>query len=197
MREEAMTIYTWEEIGINVTRSPSSSSAAAPDASPEGSWSRVSGFGYKDGLGSVVSSFDLPAPWFIYSLIGIGIVLCGISFTGYITVEALDGCCLCFMLLLWHLLQLIIAGNSKADICKSIGITVLVVQGLALLVAFVLRGLASPQRTDFDYEDRRDGRARIRKPLLNPRTVPAQNSVKGDDRSARSDSWSSFVREKK
>ncbi|KAI4341619.1 hypothetical protein MLD38_026319 [Melastoma candidum] len=169
---------------------PSSSSAAPSDTSFR---SRVLGFGYEDGLGSVVSSFELPAslvwlpaPWclLIYSFMGVGIMLCSISFIGCIAAEALHGCCLCFYVVLVSLLltaeaslvafialdrhweqdlpsdptgeldSLLSFIHSNADICKWIGIAVLAVQGLSLM-------------------------------------VPTQNSVKGDGRSGHSDLWSS------
>ncbi|KAF8388325.1 hypothetical protein HHK36_026991 [Tetracentron sinense] len=39
----------------------------------------------------------LPCPWFIYSFMGVGILLCSIACIGHIAAEAINGCCLCFV----------------------------------------------------------------------------------------------------
>ncbi|KAJ7972555.1 putative Tetraspanin family protein [Quillaja saponaria] len=47
--------------------------------------------GFDDGVGFDLHSFKLPAPWFIYSSMGIGILLCCITFLGCIAAEAING----------------------------------------------------------------------------------------------------------
>ncbi|KAI4374382.1 hypothetical protein MLD38_012385 [Melastoma candidum] len=183
------------------------------------------GFGDGDALGLDLSSFHLPASWFIYSFMGVGIVLSSISLIGCMVAEATNGCCLCFYAILVSVLLLIEGAlvvfiaidhrweqdlpfdptgeldslrsfiDNNADMCKWVGIAVLLMQGLSLLLTFVLRGLASPRRTEY-CEDDYDGRARIREPLLNPPTGPGNTSVKGEGRIGHSNLWSSLVREK-
>ncbi|MBA0680709.1 hypothetical protein Goari_012394, partial [Gossypium aridum] len=53
--------------------------------------------GLDNGVGFELSSVKLPAPWFIYSFLGVGIVLCCISLIGCIAAESINGCCLCFV----------------------------------------------------------------------------------------------------
>ncbi|KAJ0110495.1 hypothetical protein Patl1_01654 [Pistacia atlantica] len=165
--------------------------------------------GFDDELGFGLNSIKLPAPWFIYSFMGVGILLCCITLIGCIAAEAISGCCLCFKQLWWHLLQLIIIGKrifhltltgeldsirsfieDNIGICKWIGITVVIIQALALLLAMVLRAMVSTQRTNFDEEDDyENARGRTWEPLLNSQS----NQTSG---STHSDIWSSRIREK-
>ncbi|KAH1216644.1 Tetraspanin-18 [Glycine max] len=43
------------------------------------------------------NSINLPAPWFIYDFMGLGILVLCISFLGCIAAEMINGCCLCFV----------------------------------------------------------------------------------------------------
>ncbi|KAK4344699.1 hypothetical protein RND71_034875 [Anisodus tanguticus] len=74
---------------------------------------------------------SLPAPWFIYAFMGIGIILCCITCIGHVGAEAVNGCCLCFDLPMdptgeLHSLRTFIEQNM--DVCKWIGIVVVVIQ---------------------------------------------------------------------
>ncbi|XP_015892130.3 tetraspanin-18 isoform X2 [Ziziphus jujuba] len=184
----------------------------------------VSGF---DGtLGLTLLSFKLPAPWFIYSFMGVGILLCCVTFIGCIAAEAINGCCLCFYTLLMTVIIILEAAlvafiaidhrwekdlpfdptgelqslrsfiEANVDICKWVGITVLVIQALSLLLAIVLRGMVSTRRVDYNGEDDYDGRAATREPLLNPQSSQASGSTKVDGRGTHSDVWSTRIRDK-
>ncbi|XVF81111.1 hypothetical protein PTKIN_Ptkin15bG0130200 [Pterospermum kingtungense] len=171
--------------------------------------------GLDNGVGFELSSFKLPAPWFIYSFMGVGIVLCCISFIGFIAAESINGCCLCFYTLLKIVLILIEAAlvafiaidrswekdlpldptgqldsfrsfvEHNIDICKWVGISVVIIQALALLVAIILRAMVSARRRDIENEDDYE-------PLLNPQSTSAM----GDGRGTHSDIWGSRIREK-
>ncbi|XWS36526.1 hypothetical protein CRYUN_Cryun20dG0092300 [Craigia yunnanensis] len=114
--------------------------------------------GLDNGVGFDLSSVKLPAPWFIYSFMGVGIVLCCITLIGCIAAESINGCCLCFYTLLKIVLILIEASlvafiaidhswekdlpfdptgeldsfrffvEHNIDICKWIGISVVIIQ---------------------------------------------------------------------
>ncbi|OAY34701.1 tetraspanin-18 [Manihot esculenta] len=176
-------------------------------------------YGIDDGLGLDFNSFKLPAPWFIYSFMGVGIILCTITFIGCIAAEAINGCCLCFYTILKTVLILLEAAlvafiaidlswqkdlppdptgelqslrsfiEENADICKWVGITVITIQALALLLAIILRALVSTHRTDSEFEDYENVGGRNWDPLLNQ---SGQTSGSG----IHSDIWSSRMREK-
>ncbi|PON55527.1 Tetraspanin [Trema orientale] len=173
-----------------------------------------------------LQSLKLPAPWFIYSFMGVGIILCCITFIGCIAAEAINGCCLCFYTFLKTVLILVevalvafIAIDSRwekdlpfdptgelqslrsfieenIDICKWIGITVVTIQALSLLLAIVLRAMVSTRKADDDGEDDYDIRGRTRESLLNSQSGQASGSTKGDGRGTHSDIWSSRMRDK-
>ncbi|GAY40172.1 hypothetical protein CUMW_050010 [Citrus unshiu] len=180
----------------------------------------VSGFDDVSGLGFDFNSFELPAPWFIYSFMGVGILVCCIALIGCIAAEAISGCCLCFVscnhyailkIILFLLEAALVAFiaidrrwekdlpfdptgeldslrsfiEDNVDICKWVGITVVIVQALSLLLAIILRAMVSTQRTNFDEEDDYESeRIRIREPLIHQQPI------------AHSDIWSSRIREK-
>ncbi|KAA8543446.1 hypothetical protein F0562_021059 [Nyssa sinensis] len=184
---------------------------------------------------NMISGFDdefelhlqsLPAPWFIYAFMGVGIVLCCITCIGHIAAEAINGCCLCFYTLLTVILILLEAAlvafiaidhhwekdlpfdptgeldsllafiEDNVDVCKWVGITVVIIQVLSLLIAMILRAMVSTQRADHDIEGDYDVRGRTWEPLLNPHTSQPSGSIKSDAKVAHSDIWSSRMREK-
>ncbi|KAJ4728377.1 putative Tetraspanin family protein [Melia azedarach] len=180
----------------------------------------VSGFNDVSGVGFDLNSVKLPAPWFIYAFMGVGILLCCVTFIGCIAAEAISGCCLCFYSILKTVLILLEAAlvafiaidrqwekdlpfdptgeldslrsfiEDNVDICKWVGITVVVIQALSLLLAIILRAMVSTQRTNFDEEDNyENARGRTWEPLLNQQ----QSQTSG---STHSDIWSSRIREK-
>lgn len=175
--------------------------------------------GTDDGLGFDLSSLKLPASWFIYFFMGVGILLCCITLIGCIAAEAISGCCLCFYSLLKTVFILLEAAlvafiaidhnwekdlpydptgeldslrsfvENNVDICKWVGITVIIIQALSLLLSMVLRAMVSTRRTDFEGEDDYEIARGRREPLLNSQS----NQTSG---STHSDIWSSRIREK-
>ncbi|XP_021806090.1 tetraspanin-18-like [Prunus avium] len=182
----------------------------------------VSGFDEELGL----NSLKLPAPWFIYCFMGLGVLICCITFIGCIAAEAINGCCLCFYTILITVLALLEAAlvafiaidhrwekdlpfdptgeldslrsfvQDNIDICRWAGLAVIVLQALSLLLAMVLRGMVSTRKADYDVEDDYDFRGRTREPLLNNQSSQASGSTKGDGRGTHSDIWSSRIRDK-
>ncbi|XP_022771390.1 tetraspanin-20-like isoform X2 [Durio zibethinus] len=179
--------------------------------------------GLDNGVRLDLSSVKLPASWFIYSFMGVGIVLCCITVIGCVAAESINGCCLCFYTLIKIVLLLIEAAlvafiaidrhwekdlpddptgeldslrsfiEGNIDICKWVGISVVIIQALSLLVAIILRAMVSARRRDIDNEDDYDNiGGRTWEPLLNPQSTAA----KGDGRGAHSDIWGSRIRDK-
>ncbi|GLT41496.1 hypothetical protein SLA2020_155560 [Shorea laevis] len=139
--------------------------------------------GMDNGLAFDFNSIKLPAPWFIYSFMGVGILLCCVSLIGCIAAEVISGCCLCFYTLLKVVLILLEAAlvafiaidhhwekdlpfdptgeldslrsfiESNIDICKWVGITIVTIQVLSLLLAIILRGMVSARKEDLDGGD--------------------------------------------
>ncbi|KAB1210002.1 Tetraspanin-19 [Morella rubra] len=118
---------------------------------------------------------DHPAPWFIYTFLGLGIALCVITGTGHIAAETANGCCL-YLYMLFAILLLVLEGGvtvdvflnrnweqdfpedpsgsfaqfkefvrSNFEICKWIALSIVSVQGLSLLLAMVLKALGPHQ----------------------------------------------------
>ncbi|XP_044501168.1 tetraspanin-18-like [Mangifera indica] len=176
--------------------------------------------GFDDGLGFNLNSIQLPAPWFIYSFMGVGILLCCITLIGCIAAEAINGCCLCLYAVLKTIFILLEAAfvafiaidhqwekdlpsdptgeldsihsfiEDNIGICKWVGITVVIIQALSLLLALVLRAMVSTQRTNFDEED---GYENARGRTWEPLLNSQSSQTFG---STNSDSWSSRIREK-
>lgn len=163
---------------------------------------------------------------FIYAFMGLGIVLCCISCIGHIAAEAINGCCLCFYTILKILLILLevalvafialdhrwekdlpqdptgeIASmrefiEDNIDLCKWVGIAIIVIQAVCLLLAILLGMMVSSQRKDDDMEEGSSSRGRAWEPLLNPHSNQASGSTSGDAKAFHSDIWSSRIREK-
>ncbi|KAL1330050.1 hypothetical protein HN51_047215 [Arachis hypogaea] len=173
-------------------------------------------------LGFDLNSINLPAPWFIYAFMGVGVLVCCVTFLGCIAAELINGCCLCFYTLLVTvilLLEAVLVGfiaidhrweehlpidptgqldslksfiKENMDICEWVGIAVLVIQASSLLMALVLRASVSSRSDDSAYEDEYDARV----PLVSPKSSQASGSSKFDNRANHSDIWSSRMREK-
>ncbi|EXB46063.1 hypothetical protein L484_015924 [Morus notabilis] len=157
---------------------------------------------FDDGFELYLRALNLPAPWFIYSFMGVGILMCCITFIGCIAAEAINGCCLCFDLPFdptGQLQNLRLFIEDNIDICKWVGIVVVSIQALSLLLAIILRAMVSTvssQRVDDDLEDDYNGRGRTWEPLLNPQSSQGSGSTRGDGRGNHSDIWSSRIRDK-
>ncbi|KAF7805922.1 tetraspanin-19 isoform X1 [Senna tora] len=135
---------------------------------------------------------DYPPPWFIYAFLGLGVIFCLITCWGHIAAETANGCCLyLYMLFIVLLLMLEAAvtvdvilnqdwekdfpedpmGNfeqfknfvrSNFEMCKWVGLSIVIIQGLSLLLAMILKALGPHQYYDSDDEYASD-----RAPLLN------------------------------
>ncbi|XP_075508436.1 tetraspanin-18 [Primulina tabacum] len=164
---------------------------------------------------------SLPAPWFIYGFMGIGILVCYITCIGHIAAESINGCCLCFYALLITVFVLLEAGlvafialdhhwekdlpldptgeldslrtfiEDNVDIFEWVGIAIAVIQVLSVLFAVILRYLVSNRSGDDDIEEDNGTQTRAREPLLNTYSSQASGSTKGD-----SYIWSSRMRKK-
>lgn len=171
----------------------------------------------------------LPAPWFIYAFLGAGIIACLITCTGHIAGETSSACCLsCYTVLLIMLLILQGAITATVffdhtwredlpkdptgelakiydfveenyDICKWVGLSVLIVEALALLFSLTLRAVLDPRKSGYDSDDDYLPRSQ-RQPLLNRQATTAggaaPNGAPTESRPARSDEWSKRMREK-
>ncbi|VYS64254.1 unnamed protein product [Arabidopsis thaliana] len=166
-------------------------------------------------------SLDLPAPWFIYCFMAIGILVCIVTIIGFIAAEAINGCCLCFYSILKTLLIIIEAAlvgfividrhwekdlpydptgelnslrafiEENIDICKWVGIVVVAIQLLSLLLALVLRAMVSPRQSELDDEDD------FENPMSRARDNllgPQANQTSSG--SSNIDNWRSRIREK-
>ncbi|KAL6516228.1 hypothetical protein OROGR_019533 [Orobanche gracilis] len=164
---------------------------------------------------------SLPAPWFIYAFMGIGILVCCITLVGNIGAEAINGCCLCFYAVLATIFILLEVGlvafialdhhwekdipfdptgeldhlrtfiQDNVDVFMWVGIAIVIIQVLSLLFAIILRSLVSSQREDDEIEGDYDFRSCVREPMLAPYSSQTSVSARGD-----SDIWSSRLREK-
>lgn len=126
---------------------------------------------------------DLPAPWFIYTFLGIGIIVSAVSCSGHIAAETTNGCCLCFYTILVTFLILFEAAmvgdiffnhywekdfpkdptgefetikvfiKDNINTCKWVGLAIVIMQVLSLLLATILRAMVSPTKNDYDSDD--------------------------------------------
>ncbi|XP_010526469.1 PREDICTED: tetraspanin-20 [Tarenaya hassleriana] len=183
------SVWMLDQWNRRVPVDPPPPSASSPDSSPSFSnydlGNLVSGFvfGSGDGPGFNLHSMDLPAPWFIYSFMGVGILVCIVTVIGFIAAEAINGCCLCFYSILKTVLILLEAAlvgfiaidrhwekdlpndptgeldslrafiEENIDVCKWVGIAVVAVQLLSLLLAMVLRAMVSTRTSELDEEE--------------------------------------------
>ncbi|KAL3531156.1 hypothetical protein ACH5RR_010478 [Cinchona calisaya] len=180
--------------------------------------------GHLDLDGLQFTFHSLPAPWFIYAFMGVGILLCCITCIGHVAAEAINGCCLCFYAMLttlFILLELSLVTfiaidrqwekdlpidstgeldrlrafvEKNRDVCEWVGIAVIVIQVLSFLLSIILRVLVN-QKVDFKDERDYDIRERPWEPLLHPHS-PGSGSIRADGRGTHSDIWSSRMREK-
>nr|GMD20133.1 tetraspanin-18-like isoform X1 [Ipomoea batatas] len=181
----------------------------------------ISGVG--DGIN--INYHSLPAPWFIYAFMGLGALLCCISFIGHIGAEAINGCCLCCYSLLMTVFVLLEASlvafialdhhweadlppdptgeldslrnfiEANMGVCKWIGIVVIIIQASTLLLAIILRGLVN-QQVGNDIEGDNDARERTWEPLIDPCVSQTPGLAKGNDSAWHSEVWSSRMRVK-
>ncbi|CAH9099253.1 unnamed protein product [Cuscuta epithymum] len=124
-----------------------------------------------------------PIPWFIYTILGLGITVCFISCSGHIAAETVNGCCLYIYMVFVFLLFAFEAavtvdvflnknweedfpedstGNfdeikkfvkENFDMCKWIGLSVAAVQGLSMLLSMILKALGPNRERFYDSDD--------------------------------------------
>ncbi|XP_058101354.1 tetraspanin-20-like [Magnolia sinica] len=181
--------------------------------------------GFEDGIG--MNFIKLPAPWFIYSFMGIGILLCLVTCTGHIAAEAVNGCCLCFYTLLMTVFIIIEAAlvsdmvfndhwdkdlpydptgelerlrsfiKDNIDICRWVGLAVVIIQALSLLLAMILRAMVTTRRENYDSDDDYAiVRGGSKQPLLNSIGNPNSASTSTENKGINSDTWRMRMREK-
>ncbi|XP_031091761.1 tetraspanin-19-like [Ipomoea triloba] len=166
---------------------------------------------------------DAPIPWFIYTILGLGITLCFITCSGHIAAETANGCCLYIYMVFIFLLLVLEAAvtvdvflnnnweedfpedttgnfdeiksfvNDNFDLCKWIGLSVLAVQGLSILLSMVLKAMG-PHRERYYESD--DDYTPDGAPLLK-NYVPQTSYVVGDPvYGSKSDSWNIRINSK-
>lgn len=166
---------------------------------------------------------DLPAPWFIYTFLGIGATLCLITCTGHIAAETVNGCCLYFYMVFVFLLLMIEAaittdvllnhnweedfpedptGNfdhfkdfvkENFEMCKWIGLSVVAIQGLSLLLSMILKALG-PHREMYYESD--DDYTPDRVPLLRHYVPPPNYAVSDPHYGSKNDAWNIRIHSK-
>ncbi|XAR55491.1 hypothetical protein NMG60_11035569 [Bertholletia excelsa] len=166
---------------------------------------------------------DTPAPWFMYTFLGLGITLCLITCSGHIAAETANSCCLfCYMVLVFLLLMIEAAVTvdvflnhdwekdfpvdpsgyfndfkhfvkKNFEICKWVGLSVVCIQGLSLLLAMILKALGPYHERCYDSDD---DYSPDRVPLLKNYVQPPY-VVSGDPvYGSRNDSWSARTNDK-
>ncbi|XP_074585764.1 tobamovirus multiplication protein 2A-like [Curcuma longa] len=170
----------------------------------------------------------LPKAWFIYLFIGVGAIILVISCFGCIGAASRNGCCLssyAFLVFLLIVAELAAAafiffdhswkdlvpddktGNfdiiydfldDNWKIAKWVALGAVILEGLAFLLALIVRAVNSPVEYDSDDEYIAP-RSSVRQPLVNWQGAPATGvPVLGnlDHRPSRNDAWSQRMREK-
>ncbi|KAL3632304.1 hypothetical protein CASFOL_025288 [Castilleja foliolosa] len=117
-------------------------------------------------------SAEAPIPWFIYTILGLGVTICTITCSGHIAAETVNGCCLyivsfftadVFLNHKWeedfpkdstgNLNKLKDFIKDNFDTCKWIGLTVVALQGLSLLLAMILNALGPRAERYYESDD--------------------------------------------
>ncbi|XP_073058386.1 tetraspanin-19-like [Primulina eburnea] len=145
-------------------------------------------------------------PWFTYTVLGFGVLMCLITCSGHVAAETASGCCLYFYMVLVFLVcvfegavtaDVFLNSNweedfpedptenldklkdfikDNFDICKWIGFTVVALQGMGILLAIILKALG-PHHVRYYESD--DDYLPDRVPLLK-NYVPHQSYVVSD-----------------
>eukprot|EP00245_Coleochaete_scutata_P003594 TRINITY_DN15290_c0_g1_i1.p1 TRINITY_DN15290_c0_g1~~TRINITY_DN15290_c0_g1_i1.p1 ORF type:complete len:289 (-),score=44.58 TRINITY_DN15290_c0_g1_i1:739-1605(-) len=168
---------------------------------------------------------ELPAPWFIYATLGVGIFTTLVTCVGLLAAETHVACCLScytFGLGLLILTQGIVSVGIFLDdswekdipadptgelektkhfvlqnlnICKWVGLGVLIVEVVGLLLALTLRAMQDGSRSGYESDD--DYAVTIPPPRRQPLLTQAQSSSSLPERpTMRNDAWSTRLREK-
>ncbi|CAA3011510.1 tetraspanin-19-like isoform X2 [Olea europaea var. sylvestris] len=169
------------------------------------------------------SAPNAPIPWFIYTIIGLGVSLCVITCSGHIAAETANGCCLyIYMVFIFMLLVLEAAVTADVflnsnweedfpddptgkldelkdfikdnfDICRWIGLTVVGLQGLSMLLAMILKALGPNSITYYESDD---DYIPDRVPLLKNYVPPRSYAVSDPLYQRKNDSWNIKINSK-
>ncbi|GFP78783.1 tetraspanin-19 [Phtheirospermum japonicum] len=161
-------------------------------------------------------SAEAPIPWFIYTILGLGVTLCTITCSGHIAAETVNGCCLYIYMLFVFLLFVLEAavtadvflnhsweedfpkdstGNldqlknfikDNFDTCQWIGLTVVALQGLSMLLAMILKALGPHAERYYESDDEY---LPDRVPLLKNYVPPQSYVVSEPAYGVKSDAW--------
>ncbi|KAK0588962.1 hypothetical protein LWI29_007759 [Acer saccharum] len=172
-------------------------------------------------MGHFPPAGDHPVPWFIYTFLGLGVILCVITCSGHIAAETANGCCLYLYMFFVILLLMLEAGvtadvffnpdweedfpedpsgsftqfkefiRSNFETCKWIGLSIVSVQGVSFLLALMLKALGPHQYYDSDDEYAPD-----RVPLLKNAVLPPTYVVGDPVCGSRTDAWTIRVNDK-
>ncbi|KAL4626771.1 hypothetical protein ACB092_05G121300 [Castanea dentata] len=147
----------------------------------------------RDTDGSPYVDFNSTGPWFIYTFLGIGIILGVITCLGHFAADSVHGCCLSCDLPedpTGRFRDFEDFVKSNLDIFKWICLLILLAQGFSILLSLVLRTLGPNQKTYFNYDSDEDY-APERLPLINNKVQPPPYvNVIADPRfSSKSDTW--------
>lgn len=166
--------------------------------------------------------------WFLIVFIAVGVVIILITCSGYIAAATENGCCLsCYSVFvaLVILIELGLASfiffddswddvipddstgelasienfiDNNLKILRWVALGIVAVQALALLMAVILRALASSAKREYDSDDDYLAPRTSRQPLINRQTTAGAGTAGtgSDGRPARSDAWSTRMREK-
>ncbi|XP_022720476.1 tetraspanin-19-like isoform X2 [Durio zibethinus] len=137
----------------------------------------------RDMGGSSFDDFNSTSPWFIYTFLVTGICLCLLTCLGHIAADSANGFCLFWYMVIISVLLLVETGiaadillnsdwekdlpedptgrfhdfkefvQSNIDIFKSIGLIIILGQGLSVLSAMALRALGPNQCSNYDSDE--------------------------------------------
>ncbi|CAI7882886.1 unnamed protein product [Closterium sp. NIES-53] len=165
--------------------------------SSSSSSSSASSLGGRRQLGASSNELRLPNLWFIYVLVGGGALLTLVTIVGAVAAESNNGCCLscyqfglCVLLLIQGSLAALVwlqdvpedpTGEYERerafvlrnlDLCRLAAVSLLLVEGAALLLAMMLRAMHSDAALADDDDDyippHPHPNSRLRQPLLRP-----------------------------
>ncbi|CAN1333994.1 Tobamovirus multiplication protein 2A [Linum perenne] len=144
----------------------------------------------------------LPKAWFIYLFIGVGAILFVVSCFGCIGAVTRNGCCLSCQLPVdktgnFDMVYGFLKENWK--IIQWVALGIVVFEALIFILALVVRAVNRPVEYDSD-DELIAPRQQIRQPLMGRPPLPPATGVPVagalDQRSSRSDAWSTRMREK-
>ena len=154
--------------------------------------------------------------------------MCAITCIGHVAAEITNGLCLCCystLVLLLILVEAALVGDiffnhkwekdipddptgefenikkfieHNIDICKWVGLTVVIIQVFSLLLATIFRAMVSTRRPDYDSDDGNyiASRGTSNQPLLSQGSENPFAHVTGKNRSKSRDTWSKQMLEK-